>query len=62
MLFQARNVVFPVVFLVLQALSVNVPLVCFIVSGSKRQFKCVKFVITMNLDFIVIMVPLGPGR
>ena len=54
--------VFPVVFLVYQALSVNVPLVCFIVSGSKRQFKCVKFVITMNLDFIVIMVPLGPGR
>ena len=36
--------------------------VFFIVSDSKRQFKCVKFVITMNIDFIVIMVPLGPGR
>ena len=37
MLFQARNVVFLIVLLVFQALSVNVPLVCFIVSGSKRQ-------------------------
>ena len=33
-----------------------------IVSGSKRQFKCVKFVTAMNMNFIVIMVPLGPGR
>ena len=37
MLFQARNAVFLVVFLVFQALSVNVPLVCLIVPGSKRQ-------------------------
>ena len=34
----------------------------FIVSGSKRQFKCVQFVITMNIDFIVFLVPLGLGR
>ena len=97
MLFQARDVILPVVFLMFQALNVNVPWARFIVSGSKRQlsivfsnlfvcrffnlsgskhrfdlyvivsgskrqFKCVRFVITMNIDFIAIMVPVGPGR